>query len=223
MGTSPLFRDRVDAGRRLAERLGSYAGRDDVRVLALPRGGVAVGAEVARALGVPLGIMTVRKLGVPGHEELAMGAVASGGVRVLDPGVVGSLGISQDVIEEETRRERAELERRELAYRGGRAPEPVEGYTVILVDDGIATGSTVRAALAALRAQNPAAVVLAVPTAPASTCAALRGEADEVVCLATPEPFFAISLSYSDFPKLDDDEVRALLAAAAGPGEGPGR
>ncbi len=223
MGTSPLFRDRVDAGRRLAERLGSYAGRNDVRVLALPRGGVAVGAEVARALGVPLGIMTVRKLGVPGHEELAMGAVASGGVRVLDPEVVGSLGISQDVIEEETRRERAELERRELAYRGGRAPEPVEGRTVILVDDGIATGSTVRAALAALRARNPAAVVLAVPTAPASTCAALRGEADEVVCLATPEPFFAISLSYSDFPQLDDDEVRALLAAAAGPGDRPGR
>jgi predicted phosphoribosyltransferase len=215
MWRSSVFENRGDAGRRLAARLGRYAGRKDVLVLALPRGGVPVAAEVARVIRAPLDVMVVRRLGVPGHEEVAMGAVAGGGVRVLNRELIRRLWISPRTIDRETGVERAELERRERAFRGGRPPPAVRGRTVILVDDGIATGSTALAAIAALRAQGPARIVVATPTAPVSTCEALRGEADEVVCISSPEPFLAISLSYEEFPQLTDDEVRASLEWAA--------
>ncbi|HEX7243093.1 MAG TPA: phosphoribosyltransferase [Longimicrobiaceae bacterium] len=214
MWSETVFRDRTDAGRKLAARLGGYAGRDDVLVLALPRGGVPVGFEVARALGAPLDVMVVRKLGVPGHEEVAMGAVAGGGVRVLNREVVRMLRIPPRLIDEETRRERAEVERRERAYRGDRPAPAVRGRTVLLVDDGIATGSTVQAAVAALRTQGPARIVVATPTAPTSTCRTLRREVDEVVCLSTPEPFSATSLSYAEFPQLTDGQVREIIERA---------
>jgi putative phosphoribosyl transferase len=209
------FRDRAEAGRELARRLMDHAGRADVLVLALPRGGVPVGYEVARALGAPLDIFLVRKLGVPGHEELAMGAIASGGVRVLNPRVVDAFGISAAAIERVAAQEQAELERRERAYRGGRPPPRVAGRDVILVDDGLATGSTMRAAAAALRAMHPRRLVVAVPVAAAETCEELRGEVDEVVCAMTPEPFYAVGLWYEDFAQTTDGEVAALLADAA--------
>jgi putative phosphoribosyl transferase len=174
-----------------------------------------VGYEVARALGAPLDIFLVRKLGVPGHEELAMGAIASGGVRVLNPRVVDALGISAAEIERVAAQEQAELERRERAYRGGRPPPRVAGCDVILVDDGLATGSTMRAAAAALRAMHPRRLVVAVPVAAAETCEELRGEVDEVVCAMTPEPFYAVGLWYEDFAQTTDEEVAALLADAA--------
>lgn len=215
MNGEEIFADRVDAGRRLAAELAGYAGRDDVVVLALPRGGVPVGYEVARALAAPFDVLVVRKLGVPGHEELAMGAVASGGVRVLNDEVVRALKIDEAVIERITARERAEVERRERAYRGERPPPELRGKTVILVDDGIATGSTARAAVAALRRADPARIVVAIPVAPPSTCRELRDEADEVVCVQTPESFWAISLWYRSFPQTTDDEVRDLLTRAA--------
>jgi putative phosphoribosyl transferase len=215
MWRSTVFQDRSDAGRRLAARLGRYAGRKDVLVLALPRGGVPVAAEVARVLDAPLDVMVVRRLGVPGHEEVAMGAVAGGGVRVLNQELVRRLRIPPRAIDRETGVERTELERRERAFRGGRPPPAVRGRTVILVDDGIATGSTALAAVAALRAQGPARIVVATPTAPVSACEALSAEADEVVCISSPEPFLAISLSYEEFPQLTDDEVRASLEWAA--------
>jgi len=206
------FRDRTDAGRLLAERLRKYAGRDDVVVLALPRGGVPVAYEVAKTLGAPLGIFLVRKLGVPGHEELAMGAVASGGVLVLDEALIQTLGIERPVIEEVVERELVELERREAAYRGERAPPALAGKTVVLVDDGLATGSTMRAAVRAVRAREPARIVVAVPVAAAETCRELEQEADEVVCAATPRSFRAVGLWYDDFRPTSDDEVRGLLA-----------
>jgi predicted phosphoribosyltransferase len=209
------YRDREDAGRALARQLAEYVGRPEVLVLALPRGGVPVGYEVARALGAPLDIFLVRKLGVPGHEELAMGAIASGGVRVLNPRVVAQLGIPDAAIERVAQREQAELERREHAYRGDRPPPSVQGCTVILVDDGLATGSTMRAAAAALKAMGPRRLVVAVPVAAAETCDELRGEVDQVVCAMTPEPFYAVGLWYEDFAQTTDDEVRELLAAAA--------
>ena len=215
MWRSTVFEDRSDAGRRLAARLARYAGRRDVLVLALPRGGVPVAAEVARVLDAPLDVMVVRRLGVPGHEEVAMGAVARGGVRVLNRELVRRLRIPPRTIDRETGVERAELERRERAFRSDRPPPAVRGRTVILVDDGIATGATALAAIAALRAQDPARIVVATPTAPLSTCEALRAEADEVVCISSPEPFLAISLSYEEFPQLTDDEVRASLEWAA--------
>jgi putative phosphoribosyl transferase len=208
------FRDRHDAGRRLAARLSAYAGRDDVCVLALPRGGVPVGYEVARALGAPLDLFLVRKLGVPGHEELAMGALASGGVRVLNERVVQQLRVPLAAIEHVAARERQELQRRERAYRGDRPPPEVRGRTVILVDDGLATGSTMRAAAAALQALHPARLVVAVPVAAAETCQEFRDEVDEVVCDLTPEPFYAVGLWYEDFSQTTDDEVRELLARA---------
>jgi len=209
------FRDRREAGQVLADRLTAYAGRPDVLVLALPRGGVPVAYEVARALGAPLDVFLVRKLGVPGQEELAMGAVATGGVRVLNEQVVGALGIPPSVIEAVAAWQQQELVRRERLYRGDRPPPDVRGRTVILVDDGLATGSTMRAALAALRRQQPARLVVAVPTAAPETCDELRAEADDVVCATTPEPFDSVGLWYEDFSQTTDGEVRELLERAA--------
>jgi putative phosphoribosyl transferase len=208
------FRDRREAGRQLAQHLAAYANRPDVLVLALPRGGVPVAYEVARALRAPLDVFLVRKLGLPGHEEYAMGAVASGGVRVLNPEVVGELHLSDELIDTVTRRELQELERRERAYRGDRPFPDVRGKTVILVDDGLATGSTMRAAAEALRQQRPARLVVAVPAGSPQTCDEFRDEVDEVVCALTPEPFYAVGLWYDDFSQTTDDQVRALLAAA---------
>ena len=211
------FRDRTEAGQLLAERLTDYAGRPDVLVLALPRGGVPVAYEVARALVAPLDVFVVRKLGVPGHEELAMGAIASGGEYVLNDDVVEALRIPRHVIEAVSARELRELERRERAYRGDRPAPKVRGRTVILVDDGLATGATMRAAVHALRRLGPARIVVAVPTAAPSTCEEFRHEADECVCNITPEPFHGVGLWYEDFSQTTDDEVRDLLKRAAAP------
>jgi predicted phosphoribosyltransferase len=206
-----LFRDRSHAGRLLADKLAAYAGRPDLLVLGLPRGGVPVAIEVARALGAPLDVFVVRKLGLPGHEELAMGAIATGGVQVLNEDVIRALGLSEATIEEVAASERAELERRERLYRGRRPSADVRGRTVILVDDGLATGSTMRAAVVALRVRGPARIVIGVPTAAPSTCDEFRGEVDEIVCAITPEPFYAVGLWYQDFSPTTDDGVRALL------------
>jgi predicted phosphoribosyltransferase len=210
--SSRPFRDRVHAGKVLAERLRAYANRPDVLVLALPRGGVPVAYEVAKALHVPMDVFLVRKLGVPGHEELAMGAVASGGVRVINEDVVRSLGIPDAVIDRVASKELIELSRREQAYRGNRPEPEIQGRTVILVDDGLATGSTMRAAVQALRTKQPAKIVVAVPIAAPETCDALAREVDEMVCAVTPEPFYAVGLWYDDFDQTSDDDVRALLA-----------
>jgi predicted phosphoribosyltransferase len=212
---SGRFRDRKQAGQSLAERLRKYAGRDDVVVLALPRGGVPVGYEVAKALGVPLGVFLVRKVGVPGHEELAMGAIASGGLLVLDEPLVRALGIDQPTLESAVAAEARELTRREAAYDGGRGPPELEGKTVILVDDGLATGSTMRAAALAVRRLNPARVVVAVPVASAETCREFEDVVDEIVCEVTPQPFRAVGMWYEDFSQTSDEEVRELLARAA--------
>jgi len=205
------FRDRVEAGELLAERLTEYRDRDDVVVLALPRGGVPVAREVSRALGVPFDVYVVRKLGVPGHEELAMGAIATGGVRQVNRDVVDALGIPGNVIEAVAAREQRELERREQDYRGNRGPLSLTNRTVILVDDGLATGSTMRAAVIAARQQQPARVIVAVPVGAASTCADLATEADDVVCVRMPDPFVAVGLWYRDFTPTTDAEVRTLL------------
>jgi putative phosphoribosyl transferase len=210
-----LFRDRSEAGRVLAARLARYADRPDVMVLALPRGGVPVGYEVARALHAPMDVFIVRKLGVPGHEELAMGAVASGGVRVLNDQVVAGLGVPDYVIDAVAAWEQQELERRERLYRGQRPPPDVRGKTVILVDDGLATGSTMLAAVRALRQLGPARVVVAVPVASRDTCELLKSEVDEVVCAVTPEPFYAVGLWYRNFSQTTDEEVRELLEQSA--------
>jgi predicted phosphoribosyltransferase len=209
-----VFDDREHAGRVLAQRLRHYAGRDDVLVLALPRGGVPVAFEVARALRAPLDIFLVRKLGAPGHEELAMGAIASGGVRVINHEVVDALGVPNSAIEATAAREERELKRREEAYRGPRPAPQVERRTVILVDDGLATGSSMRAAVAALRQQKPARIVVAVPVAAPSTCEEFRTEVDEIVCATTPEPFLAVGRWYHDFAQTSDEDVRALLERA---------
>jgi predicted phosphoribosyltransferase len=206
------FADRSEAGRLLAGRLGHYAGRPDVLVLALPRGGVPVAYEVARELDVPLDVFLVRKLGAPGQEELAMGAIASGGTRVVNEEVVEGLGIPEWAIERAAAVEQQELERRERLYRGDRpVPDPA-GRVVILVDDGLATGSTMRAAVRAISQRNPARVVVAVPTAAVETCEEIGREVDEIVCLTTPEPFRAVGLWYDDFSQTRDEEVRELLA-----------
>jgi putative phosphoribosyl transferase len=210
------FHNRVEAGHLLAERLRAYAGRDDLLVLALPRGGVPVGLEVARALGAPLDLFLVRKLGLPGQEELAMGAIASGGARVLNEELVRSLGLTEELIEPVAVRERLELERRERAYRGDRPPPEVEGRVVILVDDGLATGSSMRAAVEALRLRNPARIVVAVPAAPEETSRQLRALVDELVVLKTPRPFYAVGVWYEDFAEVSDDEVRHALAVPSG-------
>lgn len=210
-----IFHDRKRAGERLATMLATYADRSDVLVLGLPRGGVPVASEIARALRAPLDVYLVRKLGVPGHRELAMGAIATGGVRVINEDVVKPLGIGNDAIERVAAEEQRELERRERLYRGDQPPPDLHGRTVILVDDGLATGSTMLAAVRAVRQQGPDRIVVAVPVGAPPTCAELRAEADEVVCATTPEPFYAVGLWYEDFRPTGDDEVRELLAEAA--------
>jgi putative phosphoribosyl transferase len=210
-----LFRNRKEAGQILAGMLEAYAHQPDVLVLALPRGGVPVAYEVAKALAAPLDVFLVRKLGVPGHEELAMGAIASGGVRVLNHEVVEYLGIPPGVIEAAAEVEQRELNRREQAYRGSRPPATVRGRIVILVDDGLATGSTMRAAVTALRSQEPAKLVVAVPVSAPSTCAEFKAEVDQIICASTPEPFYGVGQWYEDFSQTSDDEVRSLLEQAA--------
>ena len=214
------FKNRADAGRFLAQHLENYKNRPDMLVLGLPRGGVPVAYEVARELNAPLDVFIVRKLGVPGHEELAMGAIATGGVRILHEAVVRELCINEQTIALISKREERELERRERLYRGDRPAPVIEGRTVIIVDDGLATGSSMKAAVQALRQQKPARLIVAVPTAPAETCSQLRQIADEVVCSSTPEPFFAVGGSYMDFSQTTDEEVRHLIQRAAGSGQG---
>lgn len=209
-----LYSDRSQAGRILARKLHAYEGRKDVVVLALPRGGMPVAHEVAEALEAPLDVFVVRKLGVPGQEELAMGAIASGGVRVISPEVVRSCGVSEREVEKVVAAERAELERREASYREDRPPLDVRGKVVILVDDGLATGSSMRAAIAALRLRSPARVVVAVPVAPRATNQRFASIADDVVCAVTPEPFHAVGEWYENFAQVGDDEVRDLLHRA---------
>jgi predicted phosphoribosyltransferase len=208
-----VFSDRASAGRILAAHLGAYAGRHDVTVLGLPRGGVIVAAEVAKALDAPLDICVVRKLGVPGREELAFGAIASGGTQVLNSEVVHAFRLSNDDVDRVVRRERVELERRERAYRGDAAsPQPLAGRTVVLVDDGLATGASMRAAVEAVRQAAPAHIVVAVPVAAAPTCTMLQDVADDVVSAETPRAFMAVGQWYVDFRQTTDDEVRELLA-----------
>lgn len=211
------FRNRIDAGRQLAAALAKYANRPGVIVLGLPRGGIPVAAEVARALHVPLDVFVVRKLGVPGHEEYAMGAIASGGVRLLDRRTVAAAGLTPAQVESVTAAERAELERRERSYRGDRPFPELTRRTVILVDDGLATGASMRAAIEALRQERPARIVVAVPVAAPETCHAFRHVADEIVCAATPEPFYAVGRWYDDFSQTTDQEVHELLASARAP------
>jgi putative phosphoribosyl transferase len=212
-----MFADRIEAGRQLAEKLKGYAGREGVIVLGVPRGGVPVAFEVATALKAPLDILVLRKLGVPWQEELAFGAIAQGGVRVLDSRIMEMLNLTTAEVEQVAAKEQVELERREKAYRGDRPPLDVRGRTVILVDDGIATGSSMRAAISALRQMGPARIVLGVPVAPPSTCERLRTEVDELVCIDMPESFYAIGQFYLDFSPVGDREVTELLARAAGP------
>ena len=209
------FRDRTEAGQVLARCLQQYKNQPDVLILGLPRGGVPVAYEVARELNAPLDVFIVRKLGVPGHEELGMGAIATGGVRTLQDGIVRELGISPQTIEAVSAREQAELERRERLYRGDRPAPTIKGRTVVIVDDGLATGSTMKAAIQAVRQQDPRQVIVAVPTAPSETCEQLKESADHVVCALTPEPFFAVGGSYADFTQITDGEVRDLIASAA--------
>ncbi len=209
------YRDRSEAGRALASLLGMYAGCVNVLVLGLPRGGVPVAFEVAEALGAPLDVFLVRKLGVPGREELAMGAIASGGTRVLNREVLRQFHIPPETVEQVAARESAELARRELAYRDGSPPPSIAGRSVLLIDDGLATGSTMRAAVAALRQRNPARCVVAVPVAAPSTCADLRPEVDELVCAAMPEPFAAVGFWYQDFTAVGDEQVSELLTLAS--------
>ena len=211
------FRNRRDAGRRLAAELRTYANRSDVIVLALPRGGVRVGYEVATALVVPLDVFVVRKLGLPWHEELAMGALASGGVRILDDDLIRVARVSTEDLERVTAAEQVELERRERRYRGDRPFPELTGKTVLLVDDGLATGSTMRAAVAALRQEVPRSIVVAVPVAAPATCDAFRDIADDIVCAETPEPFRAVGLWYDDFSQTTDEEVHELLIQAGVP------
>jgi predicted phosphoribosyltransferase len=206
-----IFRDRRDAGRQLAARLRRYADRSDVLVLALPRGGVPVAYEVAQELNAPLDVFLVRKLGVPGYEELAMGAIASGGVRVLNEDIVNYLRIPDEVMDAVAIREQRELERRERAYRGDRPPPDVKDRVVILIDDGLATGSTMRAAAESLRLEKPRRIVVAVPVSSPETCNQFRSEVDEIVCAFTPEHFQGVGLWYEDFSQTSDEEVSELL------------
>jgi predicted phosphoribosyltransferase len=216
------FRNRAEAGRLLAEKLAKYAGRDDVIVLGLPRGGAPVAFEVARRLGAPLDVFIVRKLGVPGFEELAAGAIASGGVRVLNPDVMRAIPYAEEAIEAVTAKETAELERREQIYREGRPAPELRDRIVILVDDGLATGATMRAAVKALRGRDAAKIVVAVPVGPPDTCRELEQEADETVCLSTPVFFQAVGQYYEDFSQTSDEDVRELLSSAAQERPAPG-
>lgn len=209
------FSDRNDGGRRLAEKLRSYAIDASAIVLGLPRGGVVTAWEVAEALDLPLDVMIVRKLGTPGQPELAMGAIASGGIHVLNDDVVRALQIPQSKIDEVAKREEVELARREKLFRGDRPPLALGGRTVIVVDDGIATGSTMLAAIRCIRAQKPSRIVMAVPVAPPSTCERLRAEVDDVVCLSMPEFFSAVGEWYDDFAQVEDSEVVELMRKAA--------
>ena len=209
----PLFRNRTEAGRVLAADLAGYEGRTDLIVLALPRGGVPVGHEVARALGAPLDVFLVRKLGLPGHEELAMGAIASGDIRLINEEVVRAYDVSDADIEAVTAVEQRELERRERIYRDNRPLPPLRDRTVILVDDGLATGATMRVAVLALRQESPSRIVVAVPVAAADTCDEFRTLVDDVVCAETPSPFYAVGLWYEDFAQTTDEEVHDLLTA----------
>lgn len=208
------FKNRKEAGALLAKRLAAYAGRDDVLILALPRGGVPVGFEVALALDLPLDILLVRKLGVPGHEEYAMGAIASAGGSILHRDVINSLGITMATVEMVKRREAAELERREHLYRANRPPPVLQGRTLILVDDGLATGASMQAALQAAKAGKPARVIVAIPVAPPDTCRSLRGQADDIICLQSPEFFQAVGQWYEHFDQTRDEEVIELLDQA---------
>ena len=210
-----IFRNRADAGRKLAAKLTRYADREDVLVLALPRGGVPVAYEVAKELKAPLDVFLVRKLGVPGHEELAMGAIASGGVRVINEELIDYLGIPDEVIDAIAAIEQRELERRAVAYRDDRPPPEIKDRVVILIDDGLATGSTMRAAAASLRLQKPQRIVVAVPVSSPETCDEFRSEVDEIVCAFTPQHFQGVGLWYDDFSQTSDEEVRELLKRAA--------
>jgi predicted phosphoribosyltransferase len=210
-----IFSDRAEAGRILASKLTNYKGRTDAVVLALPRGGIPVAYEIGRELGLPIDVFVVRKLGVPGQEELAMGAIATGDMRIINYEVVEQLGINQETIDAVTDQQREELRRREQLYRGQRRPLEVRGRTVILVDDGIATGSTMRAAIAALRQLSPTRIVVAVPVAAPDTCQQIGGEVDEIICADTPQSLHAISQSYERFDQTTDEEVRDLLERAA--------
>ena len=209
------FLDRSDAGRQLALALAPYAGRSDAIVLGLPRGGVPVAFEIALALEAPLDVFVVRKLGLPGHEEFGIGAIASGGVRVVDDNVLRAYGVDEETLDRITERERRELQRRERSYRDDRPFPDLRGRLVILVDDGLATGSTVRAAVAALRAEGPREIVVAVPVGAHETCDALGAEVDDLICLWTPDHFYAVGLWYENFDQTTDDEVHELLARAA--------
>jgi predicted phosphoribosyltransferase len=210
-----VFRDRQEAGVNLAAKLEHYAGDPNVVVLGLPRGGVPVAYQVARVLRAPLDVFLVRKLGVPGHRELAMGAIASGGVRVLNSDVVNALHIAEPIIDAVAAQELKEVERQQHAYRGDIPFPDLKGRTVIVVDDGLATGSTMRAAVRALRQMQPGRIVVAAPVAAAETCRSLAKEADEVVCVSTPEEFYAVSLWYQEFSQTTDEEVRFLLESAS--------
>jgi len=209
------FRNRADAGQVLARRLQQYKNQPDTLILGLPRGGVPVAYEVARELNAPLDVFIVRKLGVPGHEELGMGAIATGGVRILHEGIIRELGISRQTVDIVSEREQAELDRRNRLYRGDRPATAIKDRTVVIVDDGLATGSTMKAAVQAVRQQGPRRLIVAVPTAPAETCEQLAECADEVVCALTPDPFFSVGGSYADFSQTTDEEVRDLIASAA--------
>jgi len=213
-GEMAPFKDRRDAGRKLAQKLSSYAGKPDILVLALPRGGVPVAYEVALALNAPLDVFIVRKLGLPGREELAMGAVASGGVRVLNRDIIRMLSIPDEVINFVAKRELEELQRRETLYRGNRLTSEVRDRTILLIDDGLATGASMRAAIAGLRAQHPARIVVAVPAAAPDICEAFRSEVGGIVCAITPEPFYGVGRWYDDFSQVTDEEVRMLLEEA---------